>query len=47
MSKKTDATISIQVPLWVLEAIKEEAEKKSVSIQTFTLQSIIQTITKK
>lgn len=41
-----DETIKLTIPGWILEAVKEDAEKKYTSVQTFIINAIIKAITK-
>lgn len=47
MSEKNAASVTVQIPLWVLEAVKEGAEKQNLTIQSFIIKSVINTITQK
>lgn len=46
-SDKNAASVTIKMPLWVLEAVKDEAEKQNLTIQSLIMKSVITSITKK
>jgi len=47
MIDRNTASVTLKVPLWVLEAVKEMSEKEGISIQSLIMQSVIKTITEK
>lgn len=41
-----DETINLKIPGWILEAVKEDADKQGSSVQTFIINAIIKAITR-